>query len=87
MKPGNPVPSYNLPVDRTAAKLLEEARRLPSEEFNWLIGELLQAGDGSSDAEIEASWKSEVERRVPRPMREPGLPLPGKRWKRLCVPG
>ncbi|MGA8088710.1 MAG: addiction module protein [Terracidiphilus sp.] len=59
-----PVPRYNLSMDRTAAQLLEEARRLPPEEFNWLIGELLQAGDGSSDAEIEASWKAEVERRV-----------------------
>jgi hypothetical protein len=29
-----------------------------------LIGELPQDGDGSSDAEIEASWKDEVERRV-----------------------
>jgi putative addiction module component (TIGR02574 family) len=48
----------------TAAQLLEEARRLPPSEFDWLIGELLQEGDGSSDAEIEASWKDEVERRV-----------------------
>jgi putative addiction module component (TIGR02574 family) len=60
----NRFPRYNLSMDRTAAKLLEEARRLPPNEFNWLIGELLQAGDGSSDAEIEASWKAEVERRV-----------------------
>ena len=51
-------------MDRTAAQLLEEARRLPTSELNWLIGELLQSGDGSSDAEIEASWKAEVERRV-----------------------
>jgi hypothetical protein len=29
-----------------------------------LIGELLQEGDGSSEAEIAASWKTEVERRV-----------------------
>lgn len=47
-----------------AQKLLEEARRLPASEFNWLIGELLQEGDGCSEAEIEASWKAEVERRV-----------------------
>jgi putative addiction module component (TIGR02574 family) len=47
-----------------AQKILEEARRLPPGEFNWLIGELLQEGDGSSEAEIEASWKAEVERRV-----------------------
>jgi putative addiction module component (TIGR02574 family) len=29
-----------------------------------LIGELLQTGDGSSEAEVEASWKAEAERRV-----------------------
>jgi len=48
----------------TAAEILEAARRLPPSEINWLIGELLQEADGSSEAEIEASWKSEVERRV-----------------------
>lgn len=48
----------------TAAEILEQARRLPPREINWLIGELLQEGDGSSETEIEASWKAEVERRV-----------------------
>lgn len=51
-------------MPRTAAQLLEEARQLPPGGFNWLIGELLQECDGSSEAEIEASWKAEVERRV-----------------------
>ncbi len=51
-------------MSRTAAELLEEARQLPPGELDWLIGELLQEGDGSSDAEIDASWKAEVERRV-----------------------
>jgi putative addiction module component (TIGR02574 family) len=51
-------------MDRTAAEILEQARKLPPGEINWLIGELLQEGDGSSEAEIEASWKAEVERRV-----------------------
>ena len=55
---------YNLSMDRTAAEILEDARRLPPSEFDWLIGELLRDGDGSSEAEIEASWKDEVERRV-----------------------
>jgi putative addiction module component (TIGR02574 family) len=59
-----PIPRYNLTMSRTAAEILEDARRLPPGEFDWLIGELLQDGDGSSDAEIEASWKDEVERRV-----------------------
>ena len=49
---------------RSAAEVLEDVRRLPPGDVDWLIGELLQGGDGSSDAEIEASWKAEVERRV-----------------------
>jgi putative addiction module component (TIGR02574 family) len=55
---------YNSAMPRTAAEILEAARKLPPREINWLIGELLQEGDGSSEAEIEASWKAEVERRV-----------------------
>ncbi|HEX3894345.1 MAG TPA: addiction module protein [Terracidiphilus sp.] len=51
-------------MPRTAAQLLKEARQLPPGEFNWLLGELLQEGDGSGEAEIETSWKTEVERRV-----------------------
>jgi putative addiction module component (TIGR02574 family) len=58
------VSRYNLPMNRSAAEILEDVRRLPPGEFEWLIGELLQAGDGSSEAEIEASWKAEAERRV-----------------------
>ena len=58
------VSRYNLAMNRTAAEVLEDVRRLPPGEVDWLIGELLQGGDGSSDAEIEASWKAEVERRV-----------------------
>lgn len=51
-------------MSRTAAEILEDARRLPPGELDWLIGELIQEGDGSSDAEIESSWKAEVERRA-----------------------
>jgi putative addiction module component (TIGR02574 family) len=51
-------------MNRSAQQVLEDARRLPPSEFDWLVGELLQAGDGSCDAEIEAAWKAEVERRV-----------------------
>jgi hypothetical protein len=51
-------------MSRTAAEVLEDARRLPPSEFDLLIGELIQEGDGSTDGEIEASWKDEVERRV-----------------------
>jgi len=51
-------------MSRSAAEVLEDVRRLPPGDLDWLIGELLQSGDGSSDAEIDASWKIEVERRV-----------------------
>ncbi len=51
-------------MKRSAAEVLEDVRRLPPGDLDWLIGELLQLGDGSSDAEIDASWKAEVERRV-----------------------
>ena len=51
-------------MNRSAQQVLEDARRLPPSDFEWLIGELLQAGDGSSDAEIYAAWRAEVERRV-----------------------
>jgi putative addiction module component (TIGR02574 family) len=51
-------------MNRSAQEVLEDVRRLPPGDLDWLIGEVLQGGDGSSDAEVEAAWKSEVERRV-----------------------
>jgi putative addiction module component (TIGR02574 family) len=51
-------------MSRSVQEVLEDVRRLPPGDLDWLIGELLQSGDGSSDAEIDASWKAEVERRV-----------------------
>ena len=51
-------------MNRSAAEVLEDVRRLPPGEIDWLLGELLMAGDGSNAAEIDASWKVEVERRV-----------------------
>jgi hypothetical protein len=50
-------------MSRSVQEVLEDARRLPPGDIDWLIGELLQPGDGSSDAEIYACWKAEVERR------------------------
>jgi len=58
------VSRYNLPTNRSSAEVLEDARRLPPGDFDWLPGELFQSGDGSSAAEIDVAWKIEVERRV-----------------------
>jgi len=51
-------------MSRSAQEVLDDVRHLPPGDQDWLISELLQSGDGSSDAEIEASWKAEAERRV-----------------------
>jgi hypothetical protein len=56
-------------MKRSAQEILEEARRLPAAEFNWLIGEMLRHGDSSADeehsaAEVEAAWGDEIKRRL-----------------------
>jgi putative addiction module component (TIGR02574 family) len=51
-------------MSRSAKQVLEGARQLPPSDLDWQLGELLQAGDGSTDAEIDDAWKAEVERRV-----------------------
>ena len=55
---------YNLPMQRSAAEILEDARRLPPSEFDWLMAELLQVGGEATEAEVDASWKAEADRRV-----------------------
>ena len=51
-------------MNRSAVKVLEDVRSLPPGELDWLIGELMRGANGPSDAEIDASWQAEVERRV-----------------------
>jgi hypothetical protein len=77
------IPRYNHPMNRSAAEILEDVRQLPPGDFDWLMGELLQAGDGSSDAEIEASWKAEVERRVAED--EAGIGVT-RSWEEVAAP-
>lgn len=47
-------------MSRSAAELLEEARKLPPGELNRLIQKLLQEGDGASGKEIFAAWQKYV---------------------------
>jgi putative addiction module component (TIGR02574 family) len=51
-------------MNRSAQQVLEDARQLAPSDLDWLIGELLQAGDGATDEEIDSAWKAEVESRV-----------------------
>ena len=51
-------------MNRSAQEILEDARQLPPDEVNWLIENLLQEGDGGSEAEIEAAWGGEIKCRL-----------------------
>jgi hypothetical protein len=61
-------------MPRTAAELLEEARRLSAAERDWLIGALLRQEEGTAE-ELFAAWQKEV-----------GEPEPGyEEWFRAGV--
>lgn len=56
---------YNFDMPMTAHDILEAANRLSRADRSWLAHELLHPpGDGSTDAEIDAAWRDEVERRI-----------------------
>ena len=59
---------------RTAAELLEEARKLSAAERDWLIGALTRQEEGAAE-ELFAAWQKEV-----------GEPEPGyEEWFRASV--
>jgi hypothetical protein len=71
----HPFLRYNLPMSRTAAQILEEARNLPPGDLDWLIQNLLNEGDGASEEQAFADWKKKV-----------GEPEPGyEEWFRAGV--
>ncbi len=56
-------------MNRSAQEILEDARRLPATEFNWLLGEMLQqsndpANEQLAAAEADAAWDAEIKRRL-----------------------
>ena len=58
------VSRYNLPMNRSAQEILEEALQLPPHEVDWLVESLLIKEDGEPEAQIEAEWDSEIKRRL-----------------------
>ena len=48
---------YNLPMARTAALLLEDARKLPPGDLDWLVQRLVHESDDAPLDEIEAAWE------------------------------
>ena len=57
---------YNLPMSRTAAELLEDARQLPVDQRILLANSLWDSVDPGDDetAQIEAAWGEEIKRRL-----------------------
>jgi hypothetical protein len=51
-------------MNRSARKILEDARQLSLSEVNWLIENLLQEREAASEAGIEAAWNGEIKRRL-----------------------
>ena len=51
-------------MGEVAKKLLNEALGLPTEERAELAAELIASLDGPADADVEAAWAAEIERRA-----------------------
>ena len=51
-------------MTRDAARLLEEALKLPSEARAGLAGSLLESLDQDTDADVEEAWAIEIARRL-----------------------
>jgi putative addiction module component (TIGR02574 family) len=53
-------------MSKTGQKVLDEALRLEISERAALAAELLASLDGEPDADVEAAWSAEIERRAAR---------------------
>jgi hypothetical protein len=53
-------------MSKTAQKVLDEALRLELSERAEVAAELLASLDGEPDADVEAAWAAEIERRAVR---------------------
>ena len=53
-----------IPMSERARKLLHDAMNLPVSERAELAADLLASLDGEPEADVEAAWASEIERRA-----------------------
>jgi len=54
-----------------ARKLLRDAMALPLPERAELVADLLASLDGEQEADVEAAWASEIERRASEAIADP----------------
>ena len=64
-------------MSKISEKLLEDALKLALSERAKLAAELLASLDGATDADAEAAWAAEIERRAARARSGAD---PGKSW-------
>lgn len=67
-------------VSEQAQALLSTALRLTVDERAELAAELLASLDGEPDADVEAAWAAEIERRACRVMQEGSR---GRTWEQV----
>jgi putative addiction module component (TIGR02574 family) len=58
-------------MSERARKLLKDAMELPLSERAELVTDLLASMDGQPDADVEAAWAAEVERRAREALANP----------------
>ena len=51
-------------MNQRADTILDTALALPSDERAWLAAELIASLDDGADADVEAAWAAEIERRI-----------------------
>jgi len=58
--------AYEVEMGKTGQKVLDEALQLELSERAELAAELLASLDGEPEADVEAAWAAEIERRAAR---------------------
>jgi putative addiction module component (TIGR02574 family) len=53
-----------LPMPMTLEQIVEETRQLPTDVVAELIDRILLARHGGIEPEVEAAWKTEIDRRI-----------------------
>lgn len=71
---------YDHDVSEQTQALLSTALRLTVDERAELAAELLASLDGEPDADVEAAWAAEIERRARRVMQEGSR---GRTWEQV----
>ena len=53
-----------LPMPMTLDQIVEETRQLPTDVVAELVDRILLARHGGIEPEVEAAWKTEIDRRI-----------------------